>query len=57
MEDKKIGTIKLIRDFFAPVTMNEIKDLNATDRAELGSAIARSQGLTQAQVGFDLVTY
>lgn len=49
--------IKLIRDFFHPVTMSEMKGLAFKDLAELGSAIARAKGLTQDDVDFELVPY
>jgi hypothetical protein len=53
----KHNRIKLIRDFFAPVTMDEMKKLTKDDMAQLGSAIAREMGLTQEQCEFELVAY
>lgn len=53
----KQSRIKLIRDFFNPVTMSEMKALNAKDLAELGSAIARQKGLSQDDVDFELIPY
>lgn len=53
----KIGTVKLIRDEFNPVTMQEMKDLTATDKAELASAIARNKGISQEDCSFTFVNY
>ena len=49
--------IQLIRDFFAPVTMQEMKELSQKDLAELASTIARSHGYTQEQCEFEMVAY
>jgi len=57
MTSEKVGAVKLIRDFFAPVKMDEMKDLTAKDRAELGSAIAKGKGLTQEECSFEFVNY
>jgi hypothetical protein len=48
--------VKLIRDFFG-ATMADIKSLSPLDRDQLGSAIARQQGLTEEQAGFTFVDY
>lgn len=53
----KVGTVKLIRDFFAPVTLDEMRNLTPKDRQELASGIARSRGLTQEDCEFELVQY
>ena len=44
MEDK-ISAVTLVRDFFG-ATINDFKALSSQDRVELGSAVAREQGLT-----------
>lgn len=51
-----ISAIKLVRDFFHP-EMQEMRTLPVDDRNQLASAIARQQGLTQADVSFPLVDY
>ncbi len=45
-----ITKIKLIRDFFAPVSMDEMKKLTPDDRTQLASAIARENGITQEMI-------
>ena len=57
MQDNRVGAVKLIRDYFAPITMEQMKALTSEDRAQLGSAIAREQGLKQEQVSFEMVEY
>lgn len=57
MDTQKIGKVKLIRDFFAPVTMDEMKSLTAEDKVQLASAIAREKNLTAEQIDFELVHY
>lgn len=50
----------LIRNFFGlsgTEAITQIKSLPEEDRVQLGSAIAREQGLTQEQVDFPLVAY
>ena len=44
MEDK-ISAVTLVSDFFG-ATINDFKALSSQDRVELGSAVAREQGLT-----------
>ena len=44
MEDK-ISAVTLVRDFFG-ATINDFKALSSQDRVQLGSAVAREQGLT-----------
>ena len=53
----KYTTVKLVRDFYAPVSMDEMKALTSLDRQQLASGIARFQGLTQADCEFDLIPY
>jgi hypothetical protein len=48
--------IKLIRDFFG-ATMTDMKALTSKDRDDLGSAIAKSQELTETEAGFNFVEY
>lgn len=57
MENEKWSAIKLIREFFAPVTMDEMKALTGADRLELASGIARERGLKQDDLQFTMVTY
>ena len=49
--------MKLIREFFHPVSMLEMKDLTSADRDQLASGIARSKGLSQDQLKWELVAY
>lgn len=54
----KLATrIGLIREFFGNPKMDDMKSLTDTDKAELGSAIARSNGLSAESVDFALVAY
>lgn len=58
--NEKISRTKLMRDFFGLSgikAIREIKGLEDKDKAELGSAIARSLGLKQTDVDFELVAY
>ena len=59
---KKYTTTTLIRNFFlanepSAKALEEIKRLTKDDKLELGSAIARSMGLTADQCDFELVAY
>ncbi len=55
--NKLPSATKLIRDEIPGVGIVEFKSLPEQDRFELASAIARSKGMTQEQVGFELVVY
>ena len=58
--DAKKGSLVLIKQFFGMTmseTKAEVEKLTDVDRAQLGSAIAREQGLTQEQVSFEMVAY
>lgn len=50
------GAALLVKKFFN-ATSQEIMVLPAPDRIQLGSAIARAEGLTQADCNFELVQY
>ena len=52
MPETKIGKIKIIRDYFDPVTMAEMKSLTPEDRTDLASGIAFHLGLTAEQLDF-----
>lgn len=54
--DNTIGAATLIKKFFNPPNA-EIIALPSADRVQLGSAIAREQGLKQEQLNFQLVEY
>ena len=60
MDNVKKGALVLISKYFG-LTLKQAKDecehLTAEDRAQLGSAIAREQGLTAEQCNFELVAY
>lgn len=49
--------VKLIRDFFNPVSMTEMKALTKDDMSQLASAIARAQGIPQDECDFEFVAY
>lgn len=53
----RISRISLIREFFAPVPMDQMKALTELDREQLASAIARQKGITEEQAGFKFVEY
>ena len=58
--DNKRNKAGLIRDFFGlsgSDAIREVKALNEKDRVELGTAIAKSKGLTEADVDFPFVKY
>jgi hypothetical protein len=60
MDNKKISATVLIKDFFAmsaTQAVKECKELSSVERQQLGSAIAREQGLLQEQLSFELVDY
>jgi hypothetical protein len=48
--------INLIREFFG-ATLQELKALTMADRHQLASAIARSNGLTAKDCGWELCDY
>lgn len=50
------GAAVLIKQFFG-ADSQEIMKLPSADRIQLGSAIARDQGLTQADCSFEIVQY
>jgi hypothetical protein len=56
---KKAGLVLIARYFGLPLleAKREAEHLTAEDKAQLASAIAREQGLTEDGVQFDLVAY
>ena len=54
---QKHGAALLVKKFFGITNNQEILSLPKTDREQLASSIARSQGMTQDQCEFPLVDY
>lgn len=53
----KIGPITLIRQFFGNVTMADAKALTEQDKVQLGTAIAKQEGVPFGELSFETQEY